>query len=40
VPYLKRRQFERNSRGGLKSWIYRHGWAVWHRKYKKNYWLC
>ncbi|KAG9376645.1 Dimer Tnp hAT domain containing protein [Pyrenophora tritici-repentis] len=22
------------------SWIYRHGWAVWHRKYKKNYWLC
>ncbi|KAF7572524.1 Dimer-Tnp-hAT domain containing protein [Pyrenophora tritici-repentis] len=31
---------ERNSRGGPKSWIYRHGWAVWHRKYKKNYWLC
>ncbi|KAA8618996.1 Dimer-Tnp-hAT domain-containing protein [Pyrenophora tritici-repentis] len=28
------------SRGGPKSWIYRHGWAVWHRKYKKNYWLC
>ncbi|KAG9383702.1 Dimer-Tnp-hAT domain containing protein [Pyrenophora tritici-repentis] len=27
-------------RGGPKSWIYRHGWAVWHRKYKKNYWLC
>ncbi|CAE7034396.1 hypothetical protein PTTW11_05423 [Pyrenophora teres f. teres] len=40
VPYLERRQVERNSRGGLKSWIYRHGWAVWHRKYKKNYWLC
>ncbi|KAG9375957.1 Dimer-Tnp-hAT domain containing protein [Pyrenophora tritici-repentis] len=33
-------QVERNSRGGPKSWIYRHGWAVWHRKYKKNYWLC
>ncbi|KAG9381621.1 Dimer-Tnp-hAT domain containing protein [Pyrenophora tritici-repentis] len=40
VPYLERRQVERNSRGGPKSWIYRHGWAVWHRKYKKNYWLC
>jgi hypothetical protein len=25
VPYLKRRQFERNSRGRPKSWIYRHG---------------
>jgi hypothetical protein len=40
VPYLERRQVERNSRGRSKSWIYRHGWAVWHRKYKKNYWLC
>jgi hypothetical protein len=28
VPYLKRRQVERNSRGAPKSWIYRHGWAV------------
>jgi hypothetical protein len=40
VPYLERRQVERSSRGGPKSWIYRHGWAVWHRKHKKNYWLC
>ena len=40
VPYLERRQLERSSRGGPKSWIYRHGWAVWHRKHKKNYWLC
>ena len=32
VPYLERRQVERNSRGGLKSWIYRYGWAVWHYK--------
>jgi hypothetical protein len=40
VPYLERRQVERNSRGGSNSWIYRHRWAVWHRKYKKNYWLC
>ncbi|EMD66060.1 hypothetical protein COCSADRAFT_62509, partial [Bipolaris sorokiniana ND90Pr] len=37
VPYLERRQVERSSRGGPKSWIYRHGWAVWHRKHKKNY---
>jgi hypothetical protein len=40
VPYLERRQVERNSCGGPKSWIHCHGWAVWHRKYKKNYWLC
>ncbi|KAF2846986.1 hypothetical protein T440DRAFT_356681, partial [Plenodomus tracheiphilus IPT5] len=37
VPYLERRQTEHNGRGGLKSWIYRHGWGVWHRKHKKNY---
>ncbi|KAF1942274.1 hypothetical protein EJ02DRAFT_306698, partial [Clathrospora elynae] len=37
VPYLERRQFERNSCGWPKSWIYRHSWAVWHRKHKKNY---
>jgi hypothetical protein len=28
LPYFERRQVERNSRGGPKSWIYRHGWAV------------
>ena len=39
VPYLERRQAER-SRGAVRSWIYRHGWGVWHRKHKKNYWLC
>ncbi|KAI1667360.1 hypothetical protein L13192_08069 [Pyrenophora tritici-repentis] len=37
VPYLERRQVERCGRGGPKSWIYRHGWGVWHRKHKKNY---
>ncbi|KNG44752.1 histone H3 [Stemphylium lycopersici] len=40
MPYLERRQVERCGRGGPKSWIYRHGWGVWHRKHKKNYWLC
>jgi hypothetical protein len=40
VLYLEWRQVEHNSYGGPKSWIYRHGWAVWHRKYRKNYWLC
>jgi hypothetical protein len=28
VPYLKRRQVERNSCRGPKSWIYRHSWAI------------
>ncbi|KAF2034114.1 hypothetical protein EK21DRAFT_97623 [Setomelanomma holmii] len=40
VLYLERRQVERCGRGGPKSLIYRHGWGVWHRKHKKNYWLC
>ncbi|KAG9385555.1 polyprotein [Pyrenophora tritici-repentis] len=40
-PPLTYNNFDRfRDRGGPKSWIYRHGWAVWHRKYKKNYWLC
>ncbi|KAF1936387.1 hypothetical protein EJ02DRAFT_325745, partial [Clathrospora elynae] len=37
VPYLERRQIERSSCGGPKIWIYRYGWGVWHRKFKKNY---
>ncbi|KAF2818398.1 hypothetical protein CC86DRAFT_309307 [Ophiobolus disseminans] len=37
VPYLERRQVEHSSRGGPKSWIYRHGWGVWHQKHKKNH---
>lgn len=40
VPHLERRQLERNGRGGPPSWIYRHGWGVWHVKLKRNWWLC
>jgi hypothetical protein len=40
VPFLERRQLEHNARGKKPSWIYKHGWPVWHRKIQKNYWLC
>jgi hypothetical protein len=40
VPFLERRQLEHNARGKKPSWIYNHGWPVWHRKIQKNYWLC
>ena len=38
VPELERRQIERQR--GPPSWIYRYGWTVWHRKKRRNYWLC
>jgi hypothetical protein len=37
---LERRQLEQTARGGPPSWVYRHGWPIWHTKFKKNYWLC
>jgi hypothetical protein len=40
VPQLERRQLEQTACGGPRSWVYRHGWPVWHTKFKKNYWLC
>jgi hypothetical protein len=30
-------QLEPTARGGPHSWVYRHGWPVWHTKLKKNY---
>ena len=37
VPQLERRQLEQTARGGPRSWVYRHGWPVWHTKFKKYY---
>lgn len=33
-------QLEPTAPGGPRSRVYRHGWPVWHTKFRETYWLC
>src|ERR1700755_907514 len=38
VPLLQKPPYERKR--SCESWVFKHGWRVWHRKLRELHWLC